>query len=161
MRRKDREVTDLTGIEDILLQCKTCHLAMVDEGVPYVVPLSYGYRFLDGRVLELYLHSALQGRKLDILRRNAAVCFEMSFEGEPVRAETACEFGYYFASVIGFGEAVFIEDEAEKCAALSAIVRHQAGQDVEFTAEQAGGVCVFKVVSSDFAGKRKPHPAKA
>jgi nitroimidazol reductase NimA-like FMN-containing flavoprotein (pyridoxamine 5'-phosphate oxidase superfamily) len=40
MRRKDREVTDIFGIEEILLQCKTCHVAMVDEGLPYVVPLS-------------------------------------------------------------------------------------------------------------------------
>jgi len=41
MRRKDREITDINGIEEILLQCKTCHVAMVDDGTPYVVPLSY------------------------------------------------------------------------------------------------------------------------
>ena len=39
MRRKDRETTDLHGIEGILLQRKTCHVAMIDGDTPYLVPL--------------------------------------------------------------------------------------------------------------------------
>ena len=158
MRRNDREVTDIKGIEEILQECKTCHIAMVDRGTPYVVPLSYGYKILDGNVLELYFHSALEGRKLEVLKRNNKVCFEMSYEGEPVHSETPCNSGYYFASVIGFGEAVFIEDIGEKYEALSVMFKHQTGKDVVFTAEQAGSVCVFKVVSSDFTGKKKSQP---
>jgi nitroimidazol reductase NimA-like FMN-containing flavoprotein (pyridoxamine 5'-phosphate oxidase superfamily) len=158
MRRKDRKITDMSGIEEILLQCKTCHVAMVDDGSPYVVPLSYGYRMINGSILELYLHSALEGRKLDILRRNNKVCFEMAHEGESVHSETPCNSGYYYSSIIGFGEAVFIEDSDEKCKALSIMFKHQAGRDVAFTAEQTQNVCVFKIVSTDFTGKRKPHP---
>ena len=158
MRRKDREVTDITGIEEILSQCKTCHVAMVDEGSPYVVPLSYGYKILKGNVLELYFHSALEGRKIDVLKRNNKVCFEVSYEGEPVNSETPCNSGYYFASVIGFGEAVFIEGNDEKNEALSVMFKHQAGREVTFTAEQIKSVCVFKIVSSDFTGKKKPRP---
>ena len=85
MRRKDREVTDICGIEEILRQCKTCHVAMVDDGAPYVVPLSYGYQMLDDGRLALYFHSAKEGRKLDILRRNSRLCFEIANEGEPVQ----------------------------------------------------------------------------
>ena len=158
MRRNDREVTDISGIEEILQKCKTCHVAMVDGETPYVVPLSYGYKILNGNILELYFHNALEGRKIDILKRNNKVCFEMSIEGEPIHSETPCNSGYYFASVIGFGEAVFIEDTGEKCEALSIMFRHQAGKDVTFTAEQSESVCVFKIVSSNFTGKRKPRP---
>ena len=75
MRRADREVTDVKGIDEILQKCKTCHVAMVDNGAPYVVPLSYGYRIIGESVLELYFHSALEGRKLDILNSNNVVCF--------------------------------------------------------------------------------------
>ena len=100
MRRNDRAVTDIRGVEEILRECKTCHVAMVDNGMPYVLPLSYGYKILDGNVLELYFHSALEGRKLDILRRNNKVCFELSIEGELVHSETPCNSGYYFSSVI-------------------------------------------------------------
>jgi len=155
MRRKEREVTDISGIEDILLQCKTCHVAMVDDGLPYVVPLSYGYKILTGNVLELYFHSALEGRKLDVLKRDNKVCFEISYEGEPVHSENPCNSGYYFASVIGFGEVVFIEPVDEKNEALSIMFKHQAGRDVTFTAEQIKSVCVFKIVSKDFTGKKK------
>ena len=158
MRRNDREVTDISQIKRILDGCKTCHVAMVDNGSPYVVPLSYGYRVLNGGVIELYFHSALEGRKLDVLRRNNKVCFEMAYEGEPVRSETPCSSGYFFASVIGFGEVSFLEDSAEKREALSIMFKHQADKEVEFTAEQANNVCVFKVVSTDYTGKKKPCP---
>jgi nitroimidazol reductase NimA-like FMN-containing flavoprotein (pyridoxamine 5'-phosphate oxidase superfamily) len=160
MRRNDWEVTDMGGIEEILLQCKTCHVAMVDGGTPYVVPLSYGYNILEDGVLELYFHSAPEGRKLDVLKQNNNVCFEMSSEGEPVHSETPCNSGYYFASVIGFGEAVFIDDPEEKREALSAMFRRQTGKDTAITAEQAESVCVFKIVSTDFTGKKKPRPSK-
>ena len=167
MRRKDREVADLQEIGGILRLCKTCHVAMVDDDTPYVVPLSYGFQFLDGSldefhdgslgggVLELYFHSAFEGRKIVVLRRNSKVCFEMAHEGEPIKSEDPCGYGYNFASVIGFGEAVFLEDVDEKCEALSIIFKHQTGEDVLFNAEQAGSVCVFKVVSTEFTGKRK------
>jgi len=156
MRRKDREVTDIKGIEEILHQCKTCHVAMIDEGLPYVVPLSYGYKILNGNVLELYFHSALEGRKIDILKRNNKVCFEMANEGTPIFGDAPCNFGYYYASVIGFGEVVFIDDPNEKSEALAVIFKHQAGRNVTFNAQQAETVCVFKIVSTEFTGKRKP-----
>ena len=159
MRRKDREITDIDGIEEILLQCKTCHIAMIDGDAPYVVPLSYGYRFLGGGMLELYFHSAHEGKKIDILKRNSKVCFEISYEGEPVFSENPCNSGYYFASVIGFGEAVFIDTAKEKCEALSVMFKRQTGRDTLFTAEQAESVCVFKIVSTNFTGKKKPRPS--
>ena len=155
MRRKDREVTDIKEIEEILLQCRTCHVAMVDDGMPYVVPLSYGYQILDGNVLELYFHSATEGKKLNILRKNSKVCFEMTYEEAPFLADIPCKSGVYFASVIGYGNAVFIDDADEKCEALSIMFQHQTGKNVIFTAEQTENVCVFKIVSSDFTGKRK------
>ena len=113
MRRTDREVVEIREIEAILRLCKTCHLAMVDNGAPYVVPLSYGYRIIDGNMLELYFHSAYEGRKLDVLRRSSTVCFAMSSEGEPIITENPCNAGSYFSSIIGYGEALFIEEAEE------------------------------------------------
>jgi nitroimidazol reductase NimA-like FMN-containing flavoprotein (pyridoxamine 5'-phosphate oxidase superfamily) len=155
MRRKDREVTDIYGIEDILKLCKTCHVAMVDNGMPYVVPLSYGYKIIKGSVLELYFHSAPEGRKLDVLKRNNKVCFNMAQKGEPVHSDNPCKAGYYYSSVIGFGEVTFMESDDDKSEALSFIVKHQSGKDVRFTPEQTKGVCVFKIISKEFTGKKK------
>ena len=43
MRRKDREITHIHTILDLVSECKVCRLAMTDGGVPYIVPLNYGY----------------------------------------------------------------------------------------------------------------------
>ena len=159
MRRKDREVTDPEQIRRILDGCKTCHLAMVDNGLPYLVPLSYAYTMEEGTIT-LFFHSAKEGRKIGILRDNEAVCFEMCIEGEPIRPSGApCDSGYYFSSIIGFGRAMFVDDADEKRAALSLLMKHQESIDVSFTPEQAESVCVFKVVSDDFTGKMKPRPS--
>lgn len=160
MRRKDREVTHLDEIKEILKSCKTCHVAMVDEGKPYVIPLSFGYEMIDDE-LSLYFHCAKEGRKIDILHRNNSVCFEMCCEGEPINAhKTPCNSGFYFASVIGYGKVEFITDINEKIKALTLLVKHQAGIDAQFTERQAEAVCILKIVSNDFTGKRKLRPAE-
>ena len=157
MRRKDREITDIEQIKKILDECKTCHLAMVDNGQPYVIPINYAYT-MDGEMLILYFHSAKEGRKIRVLKENNAVCFEMSIEGEPIFAEkTPCNSGYYYSCVHGFGNALFIEGTEEKCTALTLLMKHQANIDTEFTPSQADSVCVFKVVSTIYTGKMKPH----
>jgi len=155
MRRSDRKVTDHRLIGNILDACKTCHLAMVDNGQPYLVPISYGYTLENG-VLTLVFHSAKEGRKISVLNENSSVCFEMSTEGEPIfDEETPCDYGYYFSSVIGFGKAQFVEDFEGKSVALKLITKHQANVDVEFTQAQTDTVCVMKVVTTDFTGKLK------
>jgi len=128
---------------------------MVDEGMPYIVPLSYGYRVVGSSLLELFFHCAVEGRKLDILRKNSTVCFEISREGEIVHMDNPCESGYNFASIIGFGNVVFLSGDEEKSEALAMICSHQSGQSVSFSPEQVGSVCIFKIVSSDYAGKKK------
>ncbi len=157
MRRKDREVTNLDEIRDIIEKCKVCHLAMVDNGMPYVIPLNFGYIIADN-LLTLFFHSAKEGRKINILKANNQVCFEMTCEGKSLNIENPCNSGYYFESVHGFGQVEFIEDVDEKCHALTLLAKHQLNQDFVFTENQANSVCVFKVVSQDFTGKKKPAP---
>lgn len=154
MRRSDREVKNPTEIENILQLCKTCHIAMSGGEFPYIVPMSYGYR-LSGGVLTLYFHSASAGRKIDLLRENPLVCFEISSEGELLVSESPCRSGYSFSSIIGNGKAFFVENSEEKRRALSAIYLRQTGLDVVFSENQAASVCVFKIVSTDFSGKKK------
>ena len=62
MRRKDREITGRENIEPILRACKTCRVAMIADGAPYVVPLNFGYTW-DDDGLTLYFHSGLRARR--------------------------------------------------------------------------------------------------
>ncbi len=157
MRRKDREVKDINIIEKILIQCKTASLAMISDGEPYVVPLSYGYEW-DKDKLILYFHCAKEGKKLDALKVNNRVAFNVCNEGTPIYADTPCNSGYYYSSVSGKGNAFLVEDTMEKCHGLELIFCHQAGRWIQFNEEQAQSVCVFKVISTEFTGKKKDRP---
>ena len=77
MRRRDREVTDSNEIIHILDTGKVLHLGLVDQGKPYIVPMNYGY-ILEGNKIVFYLHGALEGRKLDIIRNNSDCCVQLS-----------------------------------------------------------------------------------
>lgn len=154
MRRKDREITEKEDIIKILEACKICHLAMVDDGKPYVIPLNYGYS-LNGGTLTLYFHSASAGRKIDILKRSGMAAFSLCLEGGIVTGDTACKYGCLFASAAGSGKVEFIENIEEKCRALSIFFAHQTGEIREFNENQAKAVCVFKLVSNDFSGKKR------
>ena len=154
MRRKDREITDTNEIKEILDMCKTCHVGMVDGCKPYVIPLSYGYELVDDE-LTLYFHSAKEGRKIDILSKNKEICFELCDEGDVLFAETPCNSGYYYSSIIGEGQVEFLENTQEKCHGLSVMFKHQSGTDVVFNQQQADTVAVFKVTTKVFSAKRK------
>ena len=82
MTRKEREVTDMNEIIKILDKCKILRLGLVDGDEPYIVPMNYGYTMEDGE-LTLYLHCAPVGRKLDIIRVNPKVFFEMDCDVIP------------------------------------------------------------------------------
>ena len=137
MRRSDREITDLGEILSIINDCKVIHLAMVDDGEPYLLPLNFGYSYESG-AFSFFCHSAREGRKLDILRKNPTVAFEMDCRGALDEHDVACQCGYYFASVTGVGHVEFLDGE-EKLAALTALMRHMAGREDKFTEQQARG----------------------
>lgn len=119
MRRKDKEITDRGVIEDIVNRAEVCRIAVCDGDMPYVVPMNFGYR--DGRV---YLHAAQEGRKLDILRRNNNVCFEVDVDRELITADHSCGFDMRYRSVIACGKALMVEDEEEKKRGLDIIMEH-------------------------------------
>jgi len=119
LRKKDKEITDPAVIEEVIERAQVCRIAMCDDGMPYIVPMNFGYS--GGRV---YLHSARGGRKVDIMRRNNHVCFEVDVDRDLVPADHSCGYDMRYRSVIAFGEAVFIEDEEEKRRGLDIIMEH-------------------------------------
>lgn len=130
MRRKEREVTCTEEILEILEACKVCRLGLCEEGKVYIVPMNYGYIFRDGRI-SLYFHCAKEGRKLDVIGKNNNVGIEMDCRHELVEGKFACQYSYYFASIIGNGTAEVVEEPGEKQRALGLIMKHQAGRDFE------------------------------
>ena len=135
MRRKDREITGLAEIMEILSRCQVCRLGMCQKGMPYVVPLNFGVE-REGERLVLYFHGAREGKKLDIIRENPQVCVEFDGEHRLLEGETACAHSFAYESVIGFGKAGILESHEEKAQGLAAILRSLTGKEFTFTPEQ-------------------------
>jgi hypothetical protein len=149
MRRKDREIADRAQIDEILNASRVMHLALADQNVPFLVPLFYAY---DGS--SIYFHSANVGTKIEILQRNPKVCFEVSVDQGVIPADAACDFEARHRTVIGFGEASFVEDHAEKVRILDLIVGRFT--DKRFTYPEANLLCtkVVRIGIASIRGKK-------
>lgn len=153
MRRKDREVMDNAKILSIISKCHCCRLGFCEDGRAYIVPLNFGYTQEGGR-LTFYFHSAREGRKIDLIRKTGYAVFELDTNYELHPAETACEYSAGFQSIMGGGPVSFVEDPAEKRAALRALMDHNAGpRDWEFSDAMLHSVCVFKLEAEELSCK--------
>ncbi|MBR5437739.1 MAG: pyridoxamine 5'-phosphate oxidase family protein [Clostridia bacterium] len=155
MTKREREVTDMEEIISILDKSKVLHLGLVDGDEPYVVPMNYGYLMEEGR-MTVYLHGALKGRKLDVMRANPKVFFELDCDIVPFEGKTACNYGITYASVMGRGKAVIVEDMEEKKKGLAVLMKTQTGRDFDINEKMAAVVSVIRIDVSDFTAKKRP-----
>lgn len=154
MRRKDRLVGGFDEIMEIVARCQVVRLGLIAEGKPYIVPLYFGYR-REGETLALFLHSAAAGRKITALRENPQVFFEMEGEGAIVRGEEPCKWTAAYQSVMGEGRVSFLEERAEKEAALSAIMEHCGHEGAPVFDEAAlARTAVLRLDVETITGKR-------
>jgi nitroimidazol reductase NimA-like FMN-containing flavoprotein (pyridoxamine 5'-phosphate oxidase superfamily) len=150
MRRSDKEIKDPKEMAEILRKAPVCRLGLCCDDVPYVVPLSFGYR--DGC---LFLHSARQGKKMDMIRTNPRVCFEVEVDVDVIRADEPCDWGMRFASVIGYGTASVLEDPEEKRSGLNAIMEHYASPSPPYYPDAVlKHTAVIRVQVEEMTGKR-------
>jgi len=119
MQRKDKEITDKKIIDEILNGSQICRTAFFDDEFPYIVPLNYGY--LDNA---LYFHSAANGKKIDLIRKNNKVCFEIEYLSKIIEHEQSCKWTTKYRSVIGFGSIDIITVFEEKKKGLNIIMAH-------------------------------------
>lgn len=157
LTRREMEITDQSKMIEILDKCKILHLAMVDGDEPYVIAMNYGYTVKDGK-LTIYIHGATTGRKLDILRVNPKVCFEMDCDIIPFDGKVPCQYGIAYASMIGKGNAKIVEDVEGKKEALSILMKTQTGKDFEFTDKLVSIVSIIKIEVSEYTAKCRPLP---
>jgi nitroimidazol reductase NimA-like FMN-containing flavoprotein (pyridoxamine 5'-phosphate oxidase superfamily) len=154
--RREREVTDPVRIREILDKSMVVHVAMVDGDEPYVVPMNYGYTMENGK-LTVYLHGALWGRKLDIIRVNPKVFFSLECDVVPFPGDIACRYGTTYASVMGRGIAEILTDVEEKKKGLSVLMKTQTGKDFTFDDKMVSIVSVIKIDVAEYTAKERPR----
>lgn len=124
MRRTERDLNELMHYQDILMRGDVCRLAINTSVAPYIVPLNYGYVWTDDGELQLFFHSAKEGRKLELLAQNNLVGFEIDVDHELATNKHACGWGMKYKSIIGTGEVLIVNDEDVKKMAMDLIMRH-------------------------------------
>ncbi len=148
MSKKDREIHDVEEIEPIINQAEVCRLALSLDDQPYIVPLNFGYK--DNC---LYFHTGKTGKKIDILKKNPRVCFQLDTDLKLLPSENPCKWNMRYRSVIGYGKAAFVDDPAEKKHALDIIVSHYSGDSGKYPDKRMDHLAIIRVEIDHITGK--------
>lgn len=159
MRRSDKEIKDPEILHEILNQSEVCRIALCDGEKPYLVPMNFAYN--ENR---LYLHSATSGRKIDIIKKNNSICFQMDIKTQMVRSENPCNWGMKYLSVIGSGKAHLIDDISGKKEALDIIMAKYSQKSIEsdeklfeYSENSLNNVRVIRVEVEEITGKKSGY----
>ena len=148
MRRKDREKDAVFALE-VLRDCEYATLATVNsDGTPYCIPIS---PVVIGN--SIYFHCATEGKKLDNINKNIAVCISCVRYIKPVPEKFTTEY----ESTVAMGQCETVSDKEEKITALRAICEKYAksnmgGFDDEI-AKSLNRTCICRVDIQQITGK--------
>ena len=148
---KSLQDNSLDAAEKIIAQSKICFVGFADtDGMPYVVPMNFGYH--DGVV---YLHSAPEGSHLDILSRNNNVCITFCVGDKLVHQhpDVACSYRMRADSTICRGKVHFVEDIEEKTAVMNVMMKHYTGREFPYSMPAIKNVKVWKIVVESFSSR--------
>jgi len=153
-------ITDREEMESLLQEALVGCLATVEpDGSPYITPMHFVYH--QGKI---YFHCAFKGRKIDNIRANPRVCFEVHELVKIVQGQRACDFSTRYHSVLVFGRARSLPDVDKKMVVLTALAeKYTGGQAVEPpTPKRAKGTEVIEITVGEMTGKRNvDYPSTA
>lgn len=153
MRKQNREVTDFNEIVDIIERCQTIRIGMIDNNMPYIVPMNFGYKVVDGSIV-FYTHGAKEGRKHDIIKINNNVFIELDICHGYVDLGKAVTCDY--ESVMGEGMMEMVEDFDEQVEGIELLLKHCKTE--KYSAKecaQMGITEVFKITLNNISAKRR------
>lgn len=156
MQRQEKEITTRSEIDAVIERCLICHLAFAVENTPYVIPVCFGY---DGRYL--YIHTAREGKKIDMIRRNPRISFAMETGLRLLAAPSKpCKWSFAFESVVGVGRIDELTETEDQIHGLALMVKHYA-HDRQMPSPTPGpGMRVWRIQIDELTGKRS-HPLRS
>ncbi len=152
MRRKDREITNIEDIINILKGSKVCRVAFSDEKAPYIVAMNFGFEHNTQTVL--YFHTAKTGKKLDLMQKNNHVCFQVDAQYTLVSGKKACDYTMIFKSIVGYGNLTQVEEKVEKEHALNLIMKQYTEKEHwEYSEKRLEAICILRLNVTSMTGK--------
>ena len=153
MLKAKLEVTDREKISDFLKNNRVVRLAFNTDSAPYIVPMNYGFEYNDGELV-LFLHCATQGRKIELIKKDPYIGFEIDATINTVTADVACRFSIKYESIIGTGH-ICITDDAEKVNCLNKIMLQFSGKEKwDYDEKFLKRTSTLKLIVDDFTMKK-------
>ena len=157
---KKLEIKSKKKVIEFLSSQQTGRISSIDEnGFPQIIPMNFV--FINDAV---YMHSHIRGEKLDNIRRNQKVGFEVdksleflpSYFSDPTDASLADTL---YISVVMKGNASIVLDKEEKTIALNGLMEKyqpEGGyEQIKPDMDVLKGVEVIKIVPESLRGKYK------
>ena len=144
-RAHERGVFDRARVHAILDEALICHVAFVHDGAPALIPTAHW------RAREtLYIHGSSASRAIRALEGGGPACIAVTLLDALVLARSGFHSSFNYRSVIIYGAARKITDEAEKLAALEAFMEKIApGRWAELRAPNAQEMKATTVLAFD------------
>jgi hypothetical protein len=136
----------------LLQRASEGRLATCGNDRPYITPVNFVYDDYS-----IFIHTGFKGRKLDNIKSNPYVCFEISEPGKIIPAEKACKYSFNYVSVLVFGKAVTVDSAEEKLTAINLLLAKYAPDGTSFeelTPKDISGVNVVQIKISEITGKK-------
>jgi hypothetical protein len=153
MRRNKKEIKNPKIINELLETAQVGRLGTLDsDGYPMIKPLNFVYT--DGKI---YFHTALSGEKIDDIKRNNRVVFELDLPIAYVKADNnPCSAKYLYRSVIIKGRATMVEDRMDKIFALKRLMEkyQPEGGYGDFPAEKLDITGIVRIDIDEMTGKQ-------
>jgi len=154
------EIKSYEKIKEFLMQEHVGRIASIDDnGYPQIIPMNFS--FVNDAV---YMHSFPRGEKLENIKKNSKVGFEVdreleflpSYFSHPTNASQADTL---YISVVIKGESVLVEDDAEKALALNEMMKkyqpeghYDPLQNNDLVLDE---VAIIKIIPNSIKGKYK------
>jgi len=150
MQKSRQEIKDNKIIGEILGSSEICRLAFMDGNRPYILPFNYGYR--DNCI---FIHCAREGRKIELLKENNQVCFEVEQHAEIIHSDKACRWTTRYRSVVGYGYVDIVDDFEEKCRGLDVIMKHNgARHKPDYEKKNVDNMLLLRLNITEISGKQ-------
>jgi len=157
---KKLEIKSKEKIIEFLSSQQTGRIASIDEsGFPQIIPMNFVFTYDT-----VYMHSHIRGEKLDNIRHNQKVGFEVdksleflpSYFSDPTDASLADTL---YISVVIKGNASIVSNKEEKTIALNGLMKKyqpEGGYEpIKPDMDVLKGVEVIKIVPESLTGKYK------
>jgi len=161
LRNSETQITDRDEIIKILDSCERCRIGFSDDGEPYMVPINYGYTYIDN-VLTVFFHCASEGRKMDIIKKNPLVCFEVDYDTRLNPDDSPGKIAIKYESIVGVGTVQIVDDFHEKRRILGNMMKkfHRYNpfyHPTPLTDNRVHEVVILKLALDEFKAKRLLH----